>query len=196
MPIDIEDGLAPGLLVAAPDLDDPFFSKSVILLTEADDEGAMGFIVNKRLPIELGNLSDSLEVSVSERAAEEQVVWGGPVRPQRGWLLAFHPDIAEYLGSEPTFVLDDGLYVVAELPTLQAFLTQTETRDFMLVLGYSGWGPEQLSEEMKEGTWLPLDYDARLLFDYSGEEMWMEALERIGINPAFYFSSNNGSASA
>lgn len=188
MPIDIEEGLAPGFLIAAPDLKDAHFSKAVILLVESEDEGAMGFIVNKSLPVRLGDLKASLEIDVHSDVSERTLVWGGPVKQERGWLLAFHRDVAEFLNGDPVFSLDDGLYVITELHTLQRFLTSAGDRDFLLVLGYAGWGAEQLSDEMKEGSWLPLQYDSDLLMNYSGEAMWLEAMKRIGINPAFYFS--------
>lgn len=195
MPIVIEDGLAPGFLVASPDLRDSQFARTVILLVESSEHGAMGFVVNRRLPIPLVALEDSLDVDIPDPVGGMGLYWGGPVRRERGWLLAHHRDVAEFMTGEPIAAMSDGLYVIADLRTLQLFLTRGDSREFRLLLGYAGWDAAQLEDEMAAGSWLPVSYDAALLRE-SGDDMWMAALERIGINPAFYFSSGDGTPNA
>lgn len=186
MPIDIEDGFAPGFLIAAPDLTDSLFSRSVVLLAESNEEGAMGFIVNRTVPVSLGDLGSSLDIKIPSNIADRSVMWGGPVRPEQGWLLAFHREVVDSLVSEPLFTFDDGLYVIDELRTLQAFLPSAGENSCRMILGFSGWGEQQLAEEMQEGTWLPLAYDSDLIFECNSEDMWSYAMECIGIDPAFY----------
>lgn len=178
--------LAPGFLVASPNMKDPHFAHSLVLLVEAGEDGAMGFIVNRKLDVTLADLQDDLELELRAERAAEAVHFGGPVQSERGWLLVDQRgESTDDL--DAAMSMDGALDVVTSLDTLRIVLTENDARAVKLVLGYAGWGSAQLEDEIREGAWIPLDFDPALVFDGGEREAWAHALERIGLDPAIYW---------
>lgn len=180
--------IAPGFLVASPSLACPFFNHTLVLMVEHGEEGSFGFVVNKATDMELGQILDQVGVDsegdarASERLLHAQVLSGGPVSPETGWLV-FDPD-------ERSADLDDQVLVgehvglTASTDMLSALGQGKGPEKVHLFLGYSGWGPGQLEREMRDGSWIPVDLDARLLFETPLEDRWTAALAELGIDPA------------
>jgi putative transcriptional regulator len=167
--------LAPSLLVAMPQLQDPNFAKSVVLLCEHREEGAMGLVINRGTDTRASAIVQ-LEPPTSADSALE--VWiGGPVDPARGWLL-----LAEDLGDG--IEVSPGLYLSASRDLLRRVMESSElaTRCRFLV-GYAGWGPRQLDSELAASAWLTVPVDKELMFDTPGDDMWEVAIRRLGIEP-------------
>jgi len=192
----IRRSLAPGLLLAAPRLGDPNFDRTVVLLARHDDDGALGWVLNGRALQPVGELLASAGL-VPEgitlpptapfvRAARI----GGPVSPATGWVL-YRRDT----GSLPGAIdVDDDLAVTGDMDALRHVLT-VQDRDFHLLLGYAGWGADQLEGEVKAGVWLPADVDAELVLDVPPDALWDAAYHRvIGTSPAAFTSTRGGSA--
>lgn len=173
------DDLAPGLLIAMPQLVDPNFTRSVVLMIEHGDDGSLGLVVNQPHPILARHLLDDL--SMPWAGDPEALVWsGGPVQRNTGWVL-YAPDGA-VVEDEATLRLAPGLALSRSPERLRALAAQPPDR-MRLLLGYSGWGPGQLAREMALGSWLHADLDPDIVFTEDADEMWTLAVRSIGIDP-------------
>ncbi|MPZ16318.1 MAG: YqgE/AlgH family protein [Luteitalea sp.] len=173
------NGLAPTLLLSMPQLTDPNFERTVLLLCEHTPDGAFGLVLNRpttTAAAEVVNLAPPV------RATSGPLLWfGGPVEPQRGWIL---------LGGLPSGVDDDvtqvapSLYLSTSLELLRRVLIDTPPRTRVLT-GYSGWGPGQLDAELAASAWLTMEADAGLIFDTPADQMWDRGIRMLGADPAF-----------
>jgi putative transcriptional regulator len=175
--------LAPGFLVAAPSLLDPNFKRSVVLLVDHRAEGSLGFVINRPANLKLSGMLDALSLTGKvDRAPDAPVLVGGPVAPDTGWLV-FERLTASPDGEDVVTVSDD-LAVSASRELLQRVVQEDGVVGrFALVLGYAGWGPGQLDEEIAQGAWIPVDLDKRIVFDAHFDARWTEALRSLGIEP-------------
>ncbi len=161
---------APCLLVASPALLDPNFLHAVVLLVEFDDEGALGLVLNRPLPIPLSQVAE--EGGMTFAGSSEATAWrGGPVDPQRGILL-----VQGGLPEDEDSVLDFTHFVSHRKDLLETLLADPGAR-YRLFLGYAGWGAGQLDQELALGAWThrPLVSDWLLHPDPSG--LWQVALQ-------------------
>lgn len=162
--------MAPCLLVASPLLLDPNFVHSVILLVEHDEEGAMGVVLNRPLPMTLSQICE--ESHLSYAGAEEATAWrGGPVDPHRGIILVR----GGLPGPEDT-VLDFTDFLSFRKDLLESLLTDPESC-FRLFLGYAGWGAGQLEAEFAQGAWRSLPLENRWLMDPEPMALWKRLLQ-------------------
>lgn len=170
------ENTAPGLLIAMPTLLDPNFFRSVVLMCAHTDEGAFGLVINR-----------ATEVTTAKVCAESDISWtgdqesiafcGGPVEPQRGWLL--HSDDVTYPGSQ---LVAAGVAISASQEALEAYGNAPAAR-FRLILGYAGWGPGQLEEELTQGAWLTAPADPELVFHSNTTRLWDLVLRSVGVDP-------------
>lgn len=179
------DALAPGLLLAMPQLLDPNFHRAVVLMIEHGDAGSFGLVVNQPSPIKATELLDSL--GMPWRGDPEALVWsGGPVNPSTGWVL--HEPLAALpegtkLGESSTILVAPGIALTTSPDGLRAIAADPPPRTRIL-LGYSGWGPGQVAAEMTRGSWLHADPDPALIFDLAAGAMWERAIASLGISAA------------
>ncbi len=171
--------LAGQLLVATPELDDPNFSHTIVYMVQHDARGAMGVVVNRVLGRgPLGKLLEGLGVEEgSDSAAEIRVHYGGPVEPGRGVML-HSPD---YQADDP-LVVDDLAAFSFSLEALRDIAQGHGPRQSLFALGYAGWAPAQLEEEIAAGSWFTIEPDAALLFDDAIATKWQRALARGGVD--------------
>ncbi len=176
--------LAPGLLLAMPQLADPNFSRAVVLMIEHSEQGSFGLVINHPSPIKASELLDSLEMSW--RGEDSAVVWaGGPVSPSTGWVLHEPVGIAA-AGGGGTIAITSSISLSTSPDRLRMIASQPP-RNIRLLLGYSGWGPGQLAQEMARGAWLHTSADPKLVFDTPADEIWDTAMRSLGINPRDLF---------
>lgn len=166
----------PALLLSMPQLQDPNFAKTVVLLCEYNPDGAFGVVLNR--PTDMSAISMvRLDPPVTD-GNDMPLYIGGPVEPQRGWIL---------LGDEPDTefkTIRDGLYLSTS-PTLLRHVLETRPAPRARVLaGYAGWGPGQLDEELAQSAWLMSDIELDLIFDVSASAMWETAIRRLGADPS------------
>jgi putative transcriptional regulator len=177
--------LAPGLLLAMPQLQDPNFNRSVVLMIEHGDNGSFGLVVNQPSPIKASELLDSL--GMPWHGDPDEVVWsGGPVSPATGWVLHEpYPSLpaTSKLGEGSTIHVGPGLALTTSPDGLRTIAAAPPTR-IRLLLGYSGWGAGQLAAEMARGSWLHADADPALIFDGAPDQMWERAIQSLGITSA------------
>ncbi len=178
-----ELALAPGLLIAMPQLHDRNFERAVVLMIAHDDEGSLGLVINQPSPIKAAELLESLEMAWQGDA--RAVVWsGGPVDRSTGWVL--HEPVADLetldVGGGTTTIAP-GVSLSRTPERLRSLAARPPGR-IRLLLGYSGWAAGQLASEMALGSWLHTSIDPRLIFDVPPEEMWAAAVRSLGItNP-------------
>lgn len=176
----MDQSIAPGLLLSMPHLHDPHFTRAVVLMIEHSDEGSFGLIINQ--PSNQLTVLELLEqLEITWRGDTGAPVWtGGPVMPQTGWVL-HEPRV----GADKTDTVEVARGI--ELSTSQERLREIAAAPpsrLRFLLGYAGWGPGQLAEEMQQGSWLHADAEPRLVFDTAADEMWATALQSIGVDPA------------
>ena len=172
--------IAPTLLLAMPQMTDPNFHRTVILLCRHSEEGSLGFVINRPLEIELSELLE-MEEPIPEDAP--LTAWqGGPVSPERGWLICRGD--AE---GEDVLNVCDGIYMSSSQAHLREVLTGDPTscrpERSRLLLGYAGWGPGQLDEEMLASAWLTIPVDTDLVFTTPPDEAWERGIRSLGVDP-------------
>lgn len=184
------DTLAGKLLVAMPGIGDPRFNRSVIMMCSHDAEHAMGVVVNKpRDALTLNDVLGHLGLQAEGVLAERPVLDGGPVRPDRGFVL-HSPDFA---AKEGTQEVTPAIRLTATRDVLEAVAGEHAPQRFMLALGCSGWGAGQLENELKQNAWLVVDADDAIVFDQAHDKKWERAIKSLGFDPS-QLSSAQGNA--
>lgn len=174
-----ERSVAPGLLLAMPQLPDPNFTRSVVLMVEHTHAGSWGLVVNRPMTVLVAEVLDQLEIEWE--GSPDSVVWsGGPVEPQRGCVL-HEPLDAPHLDEALSIV--PGISLSTHPLQLQS-LARRPPRQLRFLLGYAGWGPGQLELELAQGSWLLAGAGADLVFETAPERMWEAAIQSLGIEPA------------
>jgi putative transcriptional regulator len=175
--------LAPALLLSMPQLTDPNFNRTVVLLCKHTHEGAFGLIVNRPL-MTSGRVVVNLEPPV-ETERELEVWLGGPVEPQRTWILV--GDESDGTGEREELrgmKIAPSLYLSTSPALLRRLLEAEPPARTRLIVGHSGWGAGQLDAELHASAWLMSDVDRDLIFDTPPERMWETAIRRLGADPA------------
>lgn len=182
----LESNLCGQLLIAMPGMGDPRFANSVIYMCAHSAEGAMGLIVNKPTPeVLFSDLLEQLEIDPGAGMQDIRVHFGGPVENARGFVL----HSADYLSGTATLKVDDDTAMTATLDVLEELARGRGPRASMLALGYSGWGPGQLEDEIGQNGWLTCPARADILFGRANEFKWSAALKSLGIDPAVLSAS-------
>lgn len=166
-------------LIAMPGMPDDRFQQTLIYVCAHGPEGAMGLVVNKPMEsISFPDLLEQLEITVPPEGEGIEVLFGGPVETGRGFVL-HSPDYVH----DATMVVDDDVALTATVDVLKAIAGGDGPRQSLLALGYAGWGPGQLDDEIKENGWLSVEADAELLFNTGVESKWQAAMKKLGIDP-------------
>ena len=171
----------PVLLLAMPQVYDPFFNRSVVLLVHHDEEGSFGLIVNRATDILIRDILLGMEI---EWQGDPDAVahFGGPVRPQLGTILFTQmPDDAPL--SDAVAEVAPGLAITQHVHDLTQLAAEPPGA-FRLFLGYAGWGASQLMDEILRNDWLIAPVTHELLFDIDRGLIWEEALRSVGIDPS------------
>lgn len=178
----MNNSLAGRLLVAMPGIGDPRFERAVIYVCAHSEGDAMGLAVNRPVDgLRLGDMLERLGVKGGKEAGPGEVMFGGPVERERGFVL--HTD--DYASPEGSLPIGGGVALTATRDVLDALAAQSgRPRRAILALGYAGWGAGQLEEEIKANVWLVCDADEQLIFGDDHEHKWGAALERLGVNAA------------
>ncbi|MEM6926449.1 MAG: YqgE/AlgH family protein [Myxococcota bacterium] len=168
--------LSPSLLIASPQMRNPFFERTVVLLWHHDEEGAIGVVVNRTLEQRLPDVLE-LEEDLSPYS-DTPVAWGGPVETSMGTVVT----------TDPSTIGDDGWQLPRGLGVTRSHdgLVQVvrARAPMMLCLGYAGWGAGQLDREVEEGSWLFTEAEPGLLFGTPAEDRYERALATLGLTPS------------
>lgn len=199
-------------LIAMPSLADGYFNKTVTYICEHNDEGAMGLIINMPVNITLFDLLKQIEENDREQVSgdettleteespetveniclknslEQLVLSGGPISQNRGFVLH-----RTQPGWKSSLALNDDIMITTSKDILLALGTENAPEQFVVTLGYAGWGPGQLETELQTNSWLTIDADSDILFNTPIEQRWQKATEKLGIDMA-HLSSDIGHA--
>ncbi len=191
---DAERGLAPGFLVASPGLADPNFAGSLVLMAEHQGEGALGLVVNRPGPVTvaevLGGVDPALRLAAESAGRDGgQVLVGGPVTPERLWII-YRPGAIPV--GEDALRVGDGLALGGSRELLEALVRAPDAGPFLLLLGYAGWGPGQVEGEIGQGAWVPLELHPDLVFEVPAEQRWEVAVRRLGLEPGGFIVGGGG----
>ncbi|NKX45611.1 YqgE/AlgH family protein [Roseicyclus persicicus] len=169
------------LLIAMPDMGDPRFHGSVVFLCAHSADGAMGLIVNKPMSeVTFGEMLEQLDIPRGPDTPELPVCYGGPVELRRGFVL----HAAGYRGRmEDGLRIDDRFAMTATLDVIEDIARGAGPAEALLALGYSGWGPGQLEDEIRQNGWLTADATPELVFGRPMAAKWEAALASLGISP-------------
>ena len=167
------------LLIAMPGMKDPRFAKTVIYMCAHSADGAMGLVVNKVLDtLSFPDLLEQLGLECSGAGERIDVHFGGPVESGRGFVL----HTSDYT-QDATLVVDGGVGLTATVDILKAIAAGSGPKRCFLALGYSGWGPGQLDQEIMKNGWLNVSPDDDLVFGPDLDGKWEQAMDKIGIDP-------------
>lgn len=166
-------------LVAMPSLEDEHFDRAVTLMCEHDDEGALGLIVNRPTGLTLTAMLEHLEIDHHGLSDDRQVYWGGPVQPERGFVI--HTELGAW---ESTTRIADALYLTSSRDVLAGIGNGDAPGRYIVMLGYAGWTAGQLENELMSNAWLNTPVDAAILFSTPAGERWQAATRLLGLDAA------------
>jgi len=166
------------LLVAAPSMDDPNFTKTVIFMVEHNEHGALGIVINRVLgKAPAAEVLKGLGVDAKGASGQMRVFLGGPVEP----LLAFVVHSTDYADAD-TRTIADGIAVTGDAQILEAISHGKGPHNSLLALGYAGWGPGQLESEMAHDAWYVAPADPEIVFGNDIDGKWKRALAVSGVD--------------
>ena len=166
------------LLLAMPQMQDHRFARSVIYLCAHNESAAMGLVINKLIgSLTLGELLEQLKIPSPGLIGAPRVHFGGPVQQERGFVL----HSADYTEKE-SMVVGNNLALTATADILRAIGRGEGPRRSLLALGYAGWGPGQLDNELQQNSWLTVPADEEIIFDDELDSKWQRALSKLGID--------------
>lgn len=178
------------LLIAMPGMGDPRFDKSLIYMCAHSEDGAMGLIVNKpAIDLQFSDLLEQLNITPAEEFNPIEIHFGGPVEHGRGFVL----HSKDYIAKDSTLEVDDNLGMTATLDILEDISHGNGPDTCLLALGYAGWGPGQLEDEIRANGWLTCEADVNLIFSDDHTAKWTGAIESLGIDPRL-LSATGGTA--
>ena len=166
------------LLIAMPGMADPNFTTTVTLICEHNDEGALGIVINRPTTLKLAGLFEQLSVSDADPdTADSPVMAGGPVGPERGFVL--HGPEQSF---ENTLAVSDDIRLTLSRDIIDAMATGEGPQQALVALGYAGWESGQLENEMLANSWLNVPATPELVFETPFAERWDLAARTLGID--------------
>jgi putative transcriptional regulator len=180
------------MLIATPSMQDGRFARSVIYMCAHSSEGAMGIVVNQpaahisfpELLVKLEVIPKAELIDLRSRAGGVKVLKGGPVDTERGFVL----HSADFFIENSTLPIDEGICLTATVDILKAIARGDGPESAVLALGYAGWAPGQLENELQHNGWLHCPADVDLIFGLDVEAKYDRALNKIGVRPGMYSS--------
>lgn len=163
------------LLIALPDMQDKRFKNAVILICEHNEDGAMGLVINHPLNLETEQVFN--ELNLKEPLLNHTVLEGGPLNQNCGFVL--HNNNQTYNSS---IKIKNNLSLTTSRDLLEKIAEHEFNDSWQFILGYSGWGKNQLESEIAENAWLTCPADLDLIFNTAIEDRWQSALALLGIN--------------
>jgi putative transcriptional regulator len=176
-------GTAPLLLLSMPQMNDPNFARTVVLLCEYTEHGAFGLVVNRQMEEPAWTMVKTDPPVIVD---PELRLWvGGPVEPQRTWVLMSDADGPDSEQQE----ISPGVILSASKALALKLLQSPPRSRSRIVVGYAGWGPGQLDHEIAASAWLTMPVDPMLIFNVPPEQMWEAAIRRFGTDPSAFQAS-------
>ena len=167
-------------LIAMPAMQDPNFSRTLTFVCEHNERGALGIVVNRPIDVTLDALFRQVEIPLAAGAlASQPVFYGGPVQLEHGFVL--HRPVGGWKSTLP--VGEIGLTTSKDI--LEAMARGEGPREQLVALGYAGWAPGQLENEIAQNGWLTVQADLDVIFNVPPEARYEAAMQALGVNAAF-----------
>jgi len=185
------------LLIAMPRMSDPYFAKTVTFICTHNADGAMGIIINQPTNVKLDELYENIKVTLENDIIREQpVLFGGPVQPERGFVLHQASKLDDTWNS--CISINEQITLTSSKDILEAIATGQGPEKFHLSLGYAGWTPGQLEQEILQNAWLSVEIKEietlyKILYETPYDDILSASLKLLGIDSAM-LSSNAGHA--
>jgi putative transcriptional regulator len=174
--------LANHFLIAMPSMQDPIFGGTVVYICEHNDKGVLGVVINKPTDMTMEILFERIELKLADglhsEVVNEPIMFGGPVQDDRGFVL--HSPCARYSSS---LTVTDEVAFTTSIDVLEAVANGEGPQRLLVSIGYAGWSPGQLEDEIGRNGWLTVGADAHVLFDLPIEERYFAAIKLLGIDP-------------
>ena len=162
------------LLVATAEMRDPRFVETVIYMVKHGSEGAMGIVINR--PLAKGSIEDLLKgIGAESKDAKGEIIlhYGGPVSPEAGFIL--HSDDVLF---ENSTKVKDGIAMTTDAKLIEAISRGKGPRQSLFAVGYAGWAPGQLEEELKANAWFVVSGDKAFIFGKDADKKWRQAMDK------------------
>lgn len=172
-------------LIAMPNLADPYFAKSVTFICSHSDEGAMGIVINRPTDMTYETLFDKVNIKLEDTSiAQNPVLFGGPVQPERGFVL--HEPFGDW---DSSIIINDKTALTTSKDILEAVAMGAGPKKLLFSLGYAGWTPNQLEQEIVQNSWLSVQAKDeatlnKILFETSHAEQLNATMSLLGFDPA------------
>jgi len=167
-------------LIAMPNMADPNFAKSLTYICEHNDQGALGVVVNRPTDMTLRSLLEQIEIDIGDEVfANEPVYFGGPVQTDRGFVL--HRPIGDW---QSTLSVHGDVGLTTSKDILQAVAAGSGPGSLLVSLGYAGWAPGQLEDELKQNAWLTVAAKPEVIFATPPQYRLAAAMSLLGVNLA------------
>lgn len=166
------------LLIAMPAMGDPNFAQTVALICDHSAEGALGLILNRPLPMRMGEIFEQLDIDLKAGPLSERpVLRGGPVQTDRGFVV--HPACGDW---DSTLKVSEALHVTTSRDILAAMARGLGPADAVVALGYAGWDGGQLEDEIRANVWLSAPVESGIIFDLPFDARWHAAGRLLGVD--------------
>jgi len=163
-----------------PNMVDPNFAKSVTYICEHNDQGALGVVVNRPIDMTLRTLFEQIEIPLSDdHRGRMPVYFGGPVQVDRGFVL--HRPAGEW---QSTLSINQQVGLTTSRDILQAVADGSGPEQILVSLGYAGWAPGQLEQELSQNAWLTVPADLDVIFNLPPEQRLSAAMKLLGVDLA------------
>ena len=167
-------------LIAMPNMADPNFARSLTYICEHNEQGALGVVVNRPIDMTLGALFEQIEIPLQDPLwVSAPVYYGGPVQVDRGFVL--HRPAGTW---QSTLAVSQDVALTTSKDILEAVAEGRGPRQLQVSLGYAGWAPGQLEQEIGQNAWLTVPADLDVIFQLPPERRFGAAMELLGIDPA------------
>jgi putative transcriptional regulator len=174
--------LANHFLIAMPTMQDPVFGGTVVYVCEHNENGVLGVVINKPTDMTMQVLFEridlKLEGGLEQPIVDEPIMFGGPVQDDRGFVL--HTPGARYSSS---LTVTEDVAFTTSIDVLEAVAAGDGPERMLVSIGYSGWSPGQLEDEISRNGWLTVGADPRIVFDLPIEDRYVAAMKLLGIDP-------------
>ncbi len=163
-------------LIAMPQLKDAFFADSVVLICEHTENGAMGVVLNKPSPVDMGVIFVSAGKKIPDRFHNQYVLLGGPLQPERGFVV--HTPVGNW---QHSLIVNDDMALTTSRDVIEAMSEENLVENALVTIGYSSWKAGQLEDEIAKNTWLVVPADNDIVFRLPLEERYQAAFDKLGI---------------
>jgi putative transcriptional regulator len=174
--------LANHFLIAMPSIQDPIFGGTVVYICEHNEKGVLGVVINKPTDMTMEVLFDRVDLKLApglrSSVVEQPIMFGGPVQDDRGFVL--HSPGGRFSSS---LTVTDDVAFTTSIDVLEAVASGAGPSRMLVSIGYAGWSPGQIEEEISRNGWLTVGADAKVLFDLPIEERYTAAIKLLGIDP-------------